>query len=304
MTNIILQANLKESTILYEGKVVTLDEEKKSLLCQQLGSFWHNDKDYILLFEYYDDGKYNCERKKQIYDYRYREFSEKNYMFTEATLEQAKSAYDIFASFYEQARVLDLQKAKEEVQKKINEFTSILQINLRLLRQRMLSMTDWIFIDDGSVRDPEKQDLYRKYRQYLRDIPETNPEFESDPLNAKFPIMPEQYLENYPNKEVEYLSTPDQFTQYYFETIKRKLLRFQQWLSLPSTRIDWSVDGSEIELEDFKRIQEKIKKALDAVDTELIVPPLQFVPPVNTASEAYIDRLVQNAEDYIENTGS
>lgn len=304
MANILLQANLKESTILYQGKVVTLDEEKRLLLCEQLGSFWHNDSDYILLFEYYEDGHYNCERKKKIYDYRYREFSEKNYMFTEATLEQAASVYEIFASFYEQARILDLQKAKEEVQKKINEFTNILQVNLRLLRQRMLYMTDWIFIDDGSVRDSEKQDLYRKYRQYLRDLPVIDPEFESDPLNAKFPIIPEDYIDRYPNKEVEYLSTPDQFTQYYFETIKRKLLRFQEWLSLPSTRIDWSVDGSEIELEDFERLRTKIKKALDAVDTELIVPPLQFVPPINTNSESYIDRMVQNAEDYLENTGS
>ena len=295
MANIILQANLKQNTIFYEGKLVSLDKEKTELLCQQLGEFWHNDKDYILLFEYYDDGSCVCERKKQIYDYRYREFSEKIYIFNEFSEEQSAGAYKIFASFYEESRLIDLRNAKNEVQRQVNEFMNIVQVNIRLLRSNLLNTTDWVFMEDAP-KNEERKAMYIKFRQALRDIPQNDEKFESDPLNVKIPMHPDEYLKLYPNKEVEYLSTPEQFVQHYFEQIKNKLLRFQTYLSLPSTRLNWSMEANPIEVQDFDMLAKKIQKTLHQIDTSIVVPPLQFTPAVNTNSVEYIDSLIKNAE--------
>ena len=300
MTNIILQANLKQKNIFYEGKIASLNEEKMALLCQELGEFWHNDKDRILLFEYYDDGTFICERKKQIYDYRYREFSEKIYIFNEASEEQAAKVYEIFASFYEEARLIDLRNAKNEVQRQVNEFMNIVKVNIRLLRTNLLLGTDWVFMEDAP-KDEERKELYRKFRQHLRDVPQDDENFSGDPLNVKLPLHPDEYLKLYPNKEIEYLSTPDQFVQYYFEQIKNKLLRFQSYLSLPSTRLNWSLDTNPMELQDFDMLAKKIKKTLEKVDMGIVVPPLQFTPAINTNSVEYVDTLIQNAEKSVNN---
>jgi hypothetical protein len=177
---------------------------------------------------------------------------------------------------------------------------NIVKVNIRLLRTNLLLGTDWVFMEDAP-KDEERKELYRKFRQHLRDVPQDDENFSGDPLNVKLPLHPDEYLKLYPNKEIEYLSTPDQFVQYYFEQIKNKLLRFQSYLSLPSTRLNWSLDTNPMELQDFDMLAKKIKKTLEKVDMGIVVPPLQFTPAINTNSVEYVDTLIQNAEKSVNN---
>lgn len=291
MSTVLLQANLKQNVIYFNNQMITLDDEKMTLLYEKLGSFWHNDKDAILLFEYYADGSYLCERKKEVFDYRFRNTLERNYIFAEASLEQAKQAYDVFAAFFEESRILDLQKSREEVKERISDFISVTQINVRNVRNKRLAETDWIMLPDSPVDDSYKN-LIIKYRQTLRDIT-INEEFVNNPLDLSFPITPQEYVDKYPNQEVEYLSTPDQYTYYYMSTLKSKILRLYEWLGLPSLL---SVIDEFDEISQFEKIRARVQKIADSIDSEIIVPPIQVVPPKNAQSPEYIETIIQNIE--------
>jgi hypothetical protein len=85
-----------------------------------------------------------------------------------------------------------------------------------------LYFSDWRVLPDVVEKFEGERDMWIEWRKRLRQLLPGVDTFESEynafkySFELKYPIDPKQYITKYPNKEVEYLSTEDQFTSYGF----------------------------------------------------------------------------------------
>lgn len=94
--------------------------------------------------------------------------------------------------------------------------------------QKMLLYSDWRVLPDSPQKFDGERDLWVTWRQKLRELLPDNPrDIFSDNFEMfkyvqtlKYPIDPRVYFDRYPNLDVEYLSTEDQFEKYDFQASK------------------------------------------------------------------------------------
>jgi len=258
-----LQFYLYEKKLFYRGKSVIVEENILNDFKSKISDFWWDENDQIVLFSYYEDGTFSCEKEKTVYDYRLQKKVPILYNFFEATQEQVVELFNKFSELFEICRIEHLKNAKEQVQQKLLEEFHLIVSNLRGLRAQFLSKSDWTQIPDVPI-DEDKRKMWAFYRQTLRDITEDPNWTSNDILKVDFPIDPENYLLRYPNKEVDYLSTPDQFENHAAIATKMRLMKFVGFIGLPSL-----LEDKEIDKLSYEKLKNKIDKALNKIDSNL-----------------------------------
>lgn len=289
-----LQFLKKEKSIFYQEKMITFTDEIWEELEPLLPEYWHTSVDTLELFEYYVDGSYFCERKKEYYDYRSRSLNQKYYTYVHANGEQAKELFDILCECYEKSRLLYLQSIKEEIKEQLQKSTGIIYENVKYFRIKLLSQSDWSVLPD--VVHPEGQlDLWIKYRNYIRTMSSIE-DWKENPLEIKIPIDPKQFLNMFPEQDYsDYLEKDEHFENPIASKIREKILRFVQYVCLPSIKesINYSSDS-------LPEIIKTLQDGLYKIDTSLSIPEIKFTDYDNSYVEEMILN-IENSQDVVEN---
>jgi hypothetical protein len=299
---LLIQLLLSESILYYGGKALKINEQDLNDLYEDLGEFWHSDKDKIILFEYYNDGSYLCEKRKQVYDYRIRETVDRVYTFVEATDSDASHAYQACMRAYEKIKISDYKRILEEVKQQAKEANTVYQQNVLNMRSQYLAASDWAVLPDVTFKNEGEKEMWFKYRQYLRDMSD-HPDWKTNTLKVEFPMGPKEYFIYFPDPETrpEYLSTPDQFESKAVVQAKLKLLRFLEHLGLPSIL---EAVGNVEDL-DYENARKLLDSAMKKIDMTYELPAQNLVPFINTnpnALDAMIEKELSEFQQYHQNT--
>jgi hypothetical protein len=191
---------------------------------------WDSDKDKLVLFTWYSNATYLCQRRKYMKNFSSGEYFWKDYEFEMndpthehglTLFEKLKEAFFLVESL--ETIEYDVEFAKIHAQTRTTNWLTI-----RLSRNFLLDETDHVFIEDSAYSQEDK-DMYRLYRQKLRDIPQDINDV--DPALVKFPINPTYFKQIFltKNPETKYLETEDQFVQlapHYFNTFREKFVSY------------------------------------------------------------------------------
>lgn len=195
-------------------------ELKKRFLEKLVDPFWHNEKDKLDYLVFYNTGEYFCQRTKLKYDFTQNTSFWSAYTFYEATQEQAdklKQQIEILLSIASEIKVNRVFESIQEIDKEVLFFDRRYSKKL-LEKNNMLNASDWRVLPDIIDSYPGEKDMWIKWRNVLRkEIIRKPDEFET-PLEflkyiyaVEYPIDPTYYRKKYPEGEVEYLSTEDQW---------------------------------------------------------------------------------------------
>jgi hypothetical protein len=259
-----LQFYLRDKKIYWGGNVHLIDDELLQNFVSKYDPEVWSVNDQVVLFNWYTDKSYSCEKEKYVYNYK---LQKKVYVTYDAVLteEQAENLKDKLLELFEETRIKFLQKNKDVVKQQVLEQFNVSALNLRGLRGTLLSKSDWTQIPDVPL-EPEVKEMWAQYRQVLRNITEDPNWSPRNILGVDFPIDPENYSLRYPNKEVEYLSTPDQFENHAAMLTKVKLTRFMNFLSLPSALPD-----EELVNLPYTELKKRLDKFINRIDPEMEV---------------------------------
>lgn len=258
----VIQFLKRESKLWYDGRNVHIPDMDAFL--QKIPEFWSSEKDELIFFTFYDDGSYNCERKRQVYDYKSKSFIVRVYEFLEPSLDQAKELYETLSNIYEEQRILELKESKEAFAKEYITQFDIVNANIRSQRSILLQKTDWTQLPDSPL-DEETKSLWRKFRKHLRDMTQTEEWMTGNILKVDFPIDPETYLLRYPNREVEYLSTEDQFKNQVIAQLQYRYAKLLEKLKLPAS---FSYEENIYE-KSYDELRDSIDGILQKIDPDL-----------------------------------
>lgn len=200
---------------------IYLGKELNDKLLTAIPDDWSNDKDLILTFAIYDDGDFALFKQKYKYNFTTQKAEQKKYECTDFTLKEAKELFEILKS------LLFIKQTSLE-NEKVNAITEILSNNEYLdfryqeqinERDNLLRSSDYRILPDYPELFEGEKELWIKWREKLRTIVVPKEEFE-DTLDwiihiesFKWPADPIVYHNNYPNHDVEYLSSEDQYSQ-------------------------------------------------------------------------------------------
>jgi hypothetical protein len=289
---ILLQFLSTENIIYYtigtRGSSVKLEQEDYEILYQKLGQKWHNENDKLILFEYYLDGSFNIERQKTVFDYRIREQTKKYYTFVEVTREEVIATYNTFVDFFEEVRVKDLQRAKDQVRNQLREARTIFKQNVVVMRNDLLVKSDWTQMLDVTFKHQGEKELWHKYRQYLRDMSDLE-DWSDNIMRVEFPITPKEYYQIDPQETVEYLTDSSHFENKSIVHAKMKLIRFMEQLGLPSLIADAETNDL-----DYEKAKKSLEKALSKIDEAFELPSLTVLPFSN---EITLDSIIDSVEN-------
>lgn len=197
-------------------------ELKERFLNEYVGQLWHNEKDVLEYVIFYNTGEYFCQRKKLRYDFNTQANYWSVYQFTGASQEQSQ---ELFSKLTILAKTQDIVKEyniAEKIEKVDKEYLYYDQRYNKRIRERnaMLAACDWRVLPDVVDSYEGEKDQWIKWREELRNVLILHPSnFESTLEllrhlhNIKWPIDPKKYKEKYPDNEVEYLSTEDQWVK-------------------------------------------------------------------------------------------
>jgi len=138
--------------------------------------------------------------------------------------------------------------------------------------QELLLYSDWRVLPDAPQKVEGEHEMWVKYRQELRGLLTSYDEYKTSyeafeyVSKIKFPLDPRKYLEKYPNQEVEYLTTDDQY-------VKMDFMASNDWVAARITQISEFVENytpSEI------LVRSKILKLLKELKIEQYFPFYDF----------------------------
>lgn len=226
----ILEVNFLEKIIYFRNtdtSTLIPDDVWNDVILNFLIPEWHDpDKDEIEFFIYYNDNSYFCQKKRKRLDYANESYYWQSYQSTEKSNEQATELYDMFTT-------VGFLNQKEEADRWLDDANTLISNNEAFFQEKwsvlkkqlneMLFFSDWRVLPDVVEKIAGETDMWIKWRKWLRESLPDYSEF-ATPYEAfkfcyefKFAIDPKMYLEKYPNQEVEYLATEDQFTSYSFK---------------------------------------------------------------------------------------
>lgn len=232
----IFELNFKEKAVtigsIVEGGKMTFIDEKawEDVILPAISADWHDPgKDEIEHLLLYNDKKYLCQRRKLRFDFATETTSWKTYLYKDGPVADVERIRDIVETVVVIQREVNtyemMQRARElnledldyyydhKWYKKVNEI------------HKMLLYSDFRVLPDTPVKYEGEKDHWVQWRQELRDLLPKNPReqfadnFEMFKYiqTVKYPVDPRKYLAMYPNRDVEYLSTDDQYQKYDFE---------------------------------------------------------------------------------------
>ena len=226
--NLVLQLNAIQRQVNYRGMTRELsDTYWNDHIGSRLYPMWDSDKDKLVLFTYYDTGAFHVQRRKFV-----KNFSTGNYEWKDYEMEvfDSKEAQEIYEALKEAFYLIDSvekENFQQELTKAYLEGKKVTWYGVRLARNFLLEDTDWVFGGDSPTSDEEKE-LWRTYRQALRDIPQNSAYTEAH--DVKFPISPEDWKKYYESSggQEDYLAGEGQYLKlsaYFLSNFKERIIQ-------------------------------------------------------------------------------
>ena len=230
MAQLLLQVNAITKQVMYQGVEKTIpDTYWTSDIIPAIYPTWDADKDKLVLFAWYDNDTYMCQRRKYVMNFKTNAFEWKDYEMEQVDNGIGKTLFDKFKDTFFLVDSLETQEYQNEFAKLHAAVGVTSWLTVRLARNFLLTETDWVFLEDSGVSAADKE-LYKKYRTKLRDLPANNAT--SDPKDIKFPIPVKYFKEIYSKKgnaSSDYLGTTDQYaalSAHYGTTFREKFASY------------------------------------------------------------------------------
>ena len=188
---------------------------------------WDSDKDKLVLFAWYSNDTYMCQRRKYTMNFKTNAFEWRDYEMEQVDDGSGLALYNKFKETFFLTDSLSTQEYQNEFAKIYAETSQTSWLTVRLARNFLLDETDHVFLEDSPYTTAEK-DMYKEYRKKLRDLPQSGT---TDPADMKFPITPKYFTEIYLNKVpgATYLGDAGQFvklTAAYGTTFREKITSY------------------------------------------------------------------------------
>lgn len=259
--------------IVVNGTARLLEPKDIEDLQNASSDFWWTENDYITFLSY--DGTFLCERKKNVFDYRIREYKELVYQFDGASSTQIEEIRKVILNKYEELQIKYLQEKKEAIKLAVSETFGYINLSLRNVRKQLLAISDYMFTADYVWKNDYDKELWTKYRQSLRDITETAEWESGDFLKIKFPISPNDFKKLYPDSDIPYLDKiyvdDNQFVNKAVATWKVKLIRNIANLNLPSMieEVNAYATNDTNSYEDYQLMLQQLNDNLQRIDSSI-----------------------------------
>lgn len=259
-----LQFNPINGDLWFNYNVEKLTNEQLLEIKTLVGEYWWADNDELAFLTVYRNGDFMCERRKKAWSHRTGTYSFTAYKWTEPTQAQVAELADKLMAKFEELRILRLQIEKDRLSGILSEEYDGLISSFRGMRTRMLLDSDWTQLLDAPLSDDDKT-LYRTYRQHLRDMTDDPAWLANDVFNVDFPITPKVYLQEDPNREIEYLSIDTHFQNQAAMKAKFKLSRVFKYLNLPGL----FMSEDEYAAKSYDDLKAELNRYLKKVNQEL-----------------------------------
>ena len=223
-----IEVNFKERIIVKDSDLVKQCSEEvwNGIVVAGLGQDWHDvDRDELEYFMFWSDGTYAAQKRRLRTDSETGNTYWKAYGYKDATAEEAERAANIFSSVFtlqtEERRTNWVAESQQLFDRQF--YYEAKWTKFRKQISEMLLYSDWRMLADYEEEFDGELELWKEWRRRLRTI---LPDFDTfdTPFDAfkyvstmKYPIDPNIYVEKYPNRDVEYLSTDDQFDKLDFK---------------------------------------------------------------------------------------
>jgi len=213
------------------GQTTFIDEKAwTDIVLPSITADWHDPgKDEIRWLMYYNDGTYMCQRKKTKFNFETKTsyWVDYNYRDGKASfvLELYKKLKAICVIQREMKMKETLERVRELENTKLDYYYDQKWYKKMDEIQKMLLYSDYRVLEDVPVKYANEKADWKIWRDKMRNLLpddaraafDTNFEMFKFVTTLKYPIDPRRYFEKYPNQEVEYLSTDDQYVKYDFE---------------------------------------------------------------------------------------
>ena len=229
MATQLLQVNAITKVIQYQGIEKTIpDSYWTSDIVPAIYPTWDADKDKLVLFAWYDNNSYMCQRRKYVMNFKTNTFEWKDYEMEQSDDGSGQTLYNKFKDTFFLVDSLATVEYQNEFAKIYAATAATSWLTVRLSRNFLLDETDWVFVEDSGVSADDKE-LYKTYRKKLRDLPaDANT---TDAAAVKFPINPQYFKDIYlkKNASATYLGDDGQFVQlseHYGTTFREKMTAY------------------------------------------------------------------------------
>ena len=229
MATQLLQVNAITKVIQYQGIEKTIpDSYWTSDIVPVIYPTWDADKDKLVLFAWYDNNSYMCQRRKYVMNFKTNTFEWKDYEMDQSDDGSGQTLYNKFKDTFFLVDSLATVEYQNEFAKIYAATAATSWLTVRLSRNFLLDETDWVFVEDSGVSADDKE-LYKTYRKKLRDLPaDANT---TDAAAVKFPINPQYFKDIYlkKNASATYLGDDGQFvklSEHYGTTFREKMTAY------------------------------------------------------------------------------
>lgn len=227
--NLVLQLSIVDRGIVYRGMLkIVPDQYWENEVRPKLYPMWDTEKDRLTQFTWYDNNTYHCVRRKFIKNFKTNEYEWKDYEMEQTDIDDARLFYDFLKETFLNIEKLTNDEFQEEMGRIYGEIESETWMSVRLARNFLLQETDYVFSCTDIEISDERKEIYKKYRQSLRDLPQFFADVE--PKKVKFPLSPEAFIiYKKDNPENGYLDTEDQWialSAFFYSTFRDKMVRY------------------------------------------------------------------------------
>lgn len=197
----------------------------KQRFLEQVDPFWHSDKDQLVLFQYFSDGHYFCQRRKLKHDFNTESTYWNDYSFKGASKDQAIAFADSCISLREivvELKALEVESKIKDLDKEVL-FYEQRYYKIRRMRESLLYNTDFRVLPDVEETYEGEKDMWIAWRKHVREksLPEpSDPMFHDEngvpsglkyfryTYEMRFPVDPKIYRKMYPDGLLEDGVTP------------------------------------------------------------------------------------------------
>jgi len=271
-----LEINFQDKLAAVGNTVTRFTEEVwENIILKSIPSNWHDSgKDEIQFLIFYTDDTYFCQKKRNKYDFETKSTYWASYVFNEGSNDQAKELYELFDGL---SRVQKQANYSVWIQEGKELYDNAFYFQSKYVKkmvdiQNLLLYSDWRILPDAPKKMENEKEMWIKWRDELRKLMRSFDDFET-PYKAyeyvskiKIPFDPRIYLREYPNQEVEYLSTEDQY-------VKEEFMASNDWVAARILDIsDFVQNYIPVEVV----VTKKVKKLLSELKIEKYFPYYDF----------------------------
>ncbi len=220
-----------EGDVLGSGRTTFIDLKAwDEVVLPSIASTWHDaGKDEIKFLLFYTDGTYLCQRKKTKFDFTTKTTYWVDYNYKDGKASDVDAIYKNLKAVCVIQREMKLKETLERVRElentKLDYYYDLKWWKKLDEIQKMLLYSDFRVLADTPIKYADEKADWVIWRNKMRNLLPEDPRSEFDTnfamfkfvTTVKYPIDPRGYFKKYPNQEVEYLSTDDQFTKHDFE---------------------------------------------------------------------------------------